>query len=341
MIIFHCPNCNKKFGVPDDYAGRSVHCNQCNQQMFVPKAEVDSSRPRETQILPQPPMQFDEPGHTRKKDSHPAADDSGNIRLAPLPAYPDSDSVDAVPELKPHALQETPAPSAWYWPFLFPLNSTGLGMIGLFVLSRFILWLGIVGAATLLGVIGLALAVILAVISFLIQIYACSYTCLCVQASAQGQIKAPDTLQYDMGGLWEIIKQVLRVIAAVGFCALPAILYCYHNKNLDHRFWAMAAAGWFFLPMMLLSSIMYDSLAGLNPFLVVFSAFRLFFRYLLLVLGLTIPAGLFIGLLMYSKTLGIFITLPAQALLLYLAFVGAAMLGRFFQVNENQLDWNI
>jgi DNA-directed RNA polymerase subunit RPC12/RpoP len=341
MIIFRCPNCKKKFGVPDNFADQSVHCNQCGRQMVVPRPPAAASKTQQAEIRLQPPMQFDKPAIVHTEDSHSAAIDSDELCLAPLPPQPDSDSVDASPQLKPRTLEESPSPSGWYWPFLFPLNGTGLGMIGLFVLSRLILWLGMVGAAALLGVIGLALAVILAVISFLIQIYACSYTCLCVQASSQGQIKAPDTLQHDMGGLWEMIKQVLRIIAALGFCAMPAIFYYYHYKNQDYLFWTIAAAGWFFLPMMMLSSIMYDSLAGLNPFLVLFSAFRLFFRYVLLVLALTIPAGLFICIFIYSKILGMLVTLPAQAVLLYLAFVGAAMLGRFFKVNEERLGWNI
>jgi DNA-directed RNA polymerase subunit RPC12/RpoP len=44
MIKFRCSNCNKKFGVPDDYAGRRIRCNTCDHHTFVPKPVTDSDR---------------------------------------------------------------------------------------------------------------------------------------------------------------------------------------------------------------------------------------------------------------------------------------------------------
>ena len=40
MIKFRCPNCEKKLGVPDEYAGRRVRCNQCSQPCRVPQPKV-------------------------------------------------------------------------------------------------------------------------------------------------------------------------------------------------------------------------------------------------------------------------------------------------------------
>lgn len=37
MIKFHCPSCNQKLGVPDDYAGRRIRCNKCNEPTMVPQ----------------------------------------------------------------------------------------------------------------------------------------------------------------------------------------------------------------------------------------------------------------------------------------------------------------
>jgi DNA-directed RNA polymerase subunit RPC12/RpoP len=37
MIKFRCSNCNKKFGVPDDYAGQRIRCNTCDCHTIVPK----------------------------------------------------------------------------------------------------------------------------------------------------------------------------------------------------------------------------------------------------------------------------------------------------------------
>ncbi|MGH2271305.1 hypothetical protein ACQ9LF_05860 [Anaerohalosphaeraceae bacterium U12dextr] len=37
MIKYHCPKCNQKLGVPDNYAGRRVRCSKCNEPSIVPR----------------------------------------------------------------------------------------------------------------------------------------------------------------------------------------------------------------------------------------------------------------------------------------------------------------
>jgi hypothetical protein len=103
----------------------------------------------------------------------------------------------------------------------------------------------------------------------------------------------------------------------------------------------IVAAGLFFLPMVLLSTILHDSLWGLNPILIVLSIIRTHVRYLLLVLCFCIPFGLYIALAIYSRHWGSWLTLPAEAIALYLAYVGSAMLGRFYYRNESCLDWGV
>jgi hypothetical protein len=46
MIKFHCNLCDKKIGVPDNYAGKRVKCPQCHQAVLVPE-------PEENQIVPE------------------------------------------------------------------------------------------------------------------------------------------------------------------------------------------------------------------------------------------------------------------------------------------------
>jgi hypothetical protein len=36
MIKFFCPHCNRKLGVPDEYAGKRVRCSSCHQPCIVP-----------------------------------------------------------------------------------------------------------------------------------------------------------------------------------------------------------------------------------------------------------------------------------------------------------------
>jgi DNA-directed RNA polymerase subunit RPC12/RpoP len=44
MIKFRCSHCKKKFGVPDDYAGRRIRCNTCDHHTIVPKSALDADR---------------------------------------------------------------------------------------------------------------------------------------------------------------------------------------------------------------------------------------------------------------------------------------------------------
>lgn len=234
--------------------------------------------------------------------------------------------------------EEEQKPLRWYWPVLFPLNGTGLGMIGMFVGCRVLLWVGIF-ASRYIPFAGFALAIIFVIVSFLLRAYAYWYACLCMQMAAEGQIKAPDVLQHDEDGFCDMLKQMFWVLGAILFCLFPAVLYFYHYKKTDELFWNILAVGWFFMPMTLLSAVLHDTVWGLNPFLIVVSIFRVLLKYLLLVIIISIPFGLSTVVAVYSKRFGIWFSLPAQAISLYLAFVGAAILGRFYYVNENRLDW--
>lgn len=40
MIKFRCENCQKKIGVPDEYAGKQVRCPQCKDTLRVPEPEL-------------------------------------------------------------------------------------------------------------------------------------------------------------------------------------------------------------------------------------------------------------------------------------------------------------
>jgi DNA-directed RNA polymerase subunit RPC12/RpoP len=52
MIKFRCSHCNKKFGVPDDYAGRRIRCNTCDHHTIVPGPVTDTTLPPSTQSTP-------------------------------------------------------------------------------------------------------------------------------------------------------------------------------------------------------------------------------------------------------------------------------------------------
>ncbi|MGH2271951.1 hypothetical protein ACQ9LF_09145 [Anaerohalosphaeraceae bacterium U12dextr] len=233
-----------------------------------------------------------------------------------------------------HVLQSPAAPPPWYWPFLFPLNETGLGMIGVFILCKIVLGaLAFVPIATI--------GFVIAILSAIVEGYIGWYLCLCVQVTAEGQTTAPDILQEDEGDYTEIIARMSRILFAAALCFTPGFIYLIWTRKTDETLWHILAVGLFFLPMVLLSTILHDSLCGLNPILIVLSIIRTHLYYLLLVLCFCIPFGLFVVLAIYANRWGIWMALPAEAMTLYLAFVGSAMLGRFYYRNESRLDWGI
>ncbi len=42
MIVFNCPACEKKYRVPDDYAGKKAKCKQCEATMEVPFPAIEA-----------------------------------------------------------------------------------------------------------------------------------------------------------------------------------------------------------------------------------------------------------------------------------------------------------
>ncbi|HML75061.1 MAG TPA: hypothetical protein PKB02_11260 [Anaerohalosphaeraceae bacterium] len=229
---------------------------------------------------------------------------------------------------------QNPVVPPWHWPFLFPLNGTGLGMIGLFILCKIIL-----GALAFVPVPLMQLVIL--ILHVIVTAYIYWYLCLCVQVTAEGQTRAPDILQDDEGDFKDLIVRMFRLLIAAFVCFAPGLIYFIWTKKADETLWNIVAAGLFFLPMVLLSTILHDSLWGLNPILIVLSIIRTHVRYLLLVLCFCIPFGLYIALAIYSRHWGIWLTLPAEAIALYLAYVGSAMLGRFYYRNESHLDWGV
>jgi DNA-directed RNA polymerase subunit RPC12/RpoP len=376
MIKFRCSNCNKKFGVPDDYAGRRIRCNTCDQHTFVPKSAAQvtilpsipdrvaaepsevgggvpasggpmelSQKPQDAQIELQPPFQFEEFKLSPEEDLPPMDPNLEAIRQASrLRAQHSAETTktDEKPERFP--AKEAVASPDWYWPFVFPIRGAAMGMIGVFIVCEIVI--------SFLAVIPI-ISLIVFLFSLIVRAYIFWYLYLCVQTAAEGKIRSPDILQEDEGDFLGMIWRMLRMILAVFFCMAPAIIYFVWtnaailtgtntgNAGIDGVFWSMFAAGLFFLPMTLLSIVMHDSIGGLNPFLIVWSVLRTLLKYLVLAACFSIPLGLTFVVNLFSSRLGFWFALPAEVLSYYLAFVGAAMLGRFFYINEERLNWNM
>ncbi|MHC5165652.1 MAG: hypothetical protein ACYSOI_10040, partial [Planctomycetota bacterium] len=220
--------------------------------------------------------------------------------------------------------------------FLFPLNKTGLLMLTAFTLAPVVLYpvsfLGCFGPLLYLGLM------------ICVWAYMFWYFSLCIHKSAEGDVRAPDTFNEDMNAeMTDMILQMLRTILLIIACLLPPFIYRIATKDAGGVFYGILAGCTFFLPMMLLASVMFDSFwAAWNPRVILGGMFSSFFGYLVLVLVFYVPIGLY-GYVwkLKSEQENLALALVLNGCSIYLIMVSSHLLGWFFYKNEEKLYWSV
>jgi len=89
-----------------------------------------------------------------------------------------------------------------------------------------------------------------------------------------------------------------------------------------------------------LSVIMQDGLWGLNPFRIILSILRTFFKYSCVVCVFYLPIAIIACfIIFFLRNSNAFTFLLFQAVQVYLLFVASHILGRFYYKNEERLGW--
>lgn len=244
------------------------------------------------------------------------------------------------------------------WPvdvLLYPTNMVGMVYIGIFlflffavgVLHKFVFSRG--------GYLGAAVSVGLYVLWIGYVFY---YLAYCVVDSAKGNRRAPDISIRFAPDQNMLVSQLICVLGGIAFCFWPVAVYYVLTERSGPVFWLLLAGGIFFLPMALLRVLMFDCFDALNPFLIVKSILKTFFVYLALVPFFFLPIGVVVlitsglpqartvqGTLLYVFLLlnyfsGIMLVLRVM-LFIYLAMVGAHLLGCFYWWHKDKLDWGL
>lgn len=373
MIKFACEHCGQKIRVADEAAGKKGRCPKCKQEVTVPELAlqdlagelklkmVDSAvsepaLPTITLVCPmcQNKLEFPQTDKGKIKEclhctsfievtvpeskSMPDVDDP--IRLQPKPDVQD-DYVDNF-NRQPIKTEETaPQPPKRLLPFfldifLYPFNMSGLlsliGFVSAPVLLYPVIFLGCYGSLLYLGLM------------LCLTAYIFWYFSLCIQRSAEGQVRAPDSFMQDANmDLWDMFLQMLRTILLIIVCLLPAFIYLSVTKNSNAIFYAMLAGSIFFLPMMLLASVMFDSFwAAWNPRVIIGGMFSSFLGYLGLVITFYIPISIYFYIeYLSSQQENIVLPIVLNACSLYMIMVSSHLLGWFFYRNEEKLYWNV
>jgi DNA-directed RNA polymerase subunit RPC12/RpoP len=316
VIRFNCAFCGRQIRVSSIHAGKKAKCPHCRNVVIIPQSPPSHTPQQDEPIfLKQDPVKPADTEMTKDQQYQMLRDAAGLPPLEPPPP----------PERKFPALIDI---------FLYPANVQGLIFLAIAVLLPMLIRV----ISLFLCLFGIILSLFIAVI----EMYVYWYLAQCVRDSAAGSIRAPDTLA-ETPGIWELLWQLFELLACLAVCAAPVAVYYGFTHRIDLTFWILAGSGAFLYPMTLLGVLMFDSINGLNPIIIIPSIFSTIFQYC----GLVILIGAILFLLVQTQRilqpgfLGFVLYPLLQAAELYLAMIAAHLLGRFYFKYQEKLNWEV
>jgi DNA-directed RNA polymerase subunit RPC12/RpoP len=320
-IRFNCHFCGKQIHVSSIHAGKKGKCPQCKSHILIP----DPASSAENKLIEHGPDLdlFLQPGIARE---HVPADLPKDRQYETLRQNAGYEPPQPPPQRRYPALVDI---------FLYPANTHGLIFLAIAVIVPLLV--------QLVSPVLCIFAILLYIIDAVIVMYVYWFLAQCVRDSAAGGLRTPETLG-ETPGMGELAWQLLEILACIAICAAPASAYYTYTHKIDSLFWCLAGVGAFIYPMALLSVIMFDSMNGLNPLIIIPSIFSAFFQYC----GLVILISAIVFL--YVKTMKLlpddyfmkFVLSPiVQTIELYLAMIAMHLLGRFYFKYQEKLNWEV
>lgn len=323
QICFACDFCGKQIRVPLIHAGKKGKCPQCKKIIIIPSPA--SSSPQENKPI------------NLKPDLDPL------LQLSPQRdrVTADQPKDQQYEMLRESAGFEPPQPPPqrkfpWFIDiFLYPANFQGLIFLAIAVLVPLLIRL----VSIVLCIFGLLFSIFLGIIGM----YIYWFLAQCVRDSASGGLRAPETMA-ETPGIGELSWQVFELFACLALWAAPASVYYICTYKIDSIFWWLAGVGAFIYPMAFLSVIMFDSVNGLNPLIIIPSIFSAFFQYCGLVVLISAIIFLYVQtarLLPQNFFLRMVLSPLIQAVELYLLMIAMHLLGRFYFKYQEKLNWDV
>jgi len=336
MIKFNCKKCGQKLSVPETYAGKKGKCPRCENIIVVPEIQTTDSAIEQTNLG------IADLGTKNFTDNAILQDaiekDKTKDELFGLCSVPEkSTEYEQGPEEEPSDDTELPAERKLPWCidiFLYPICVPCLVTIGIVIIIPLLINLAI----GLLGPFGILAIVPGMFINFVISMYFLWYLAECIRDSAEGGIRAPETLA-NAPSLGELFGQWFRLLMCMLIFAGPFGYYYIKTGRIDTIFWSLLALAVFFLPIGLLAVILFDSLRGLNPLLLIISVFRTHFIYCALVVILWAVALSVIFILKMLSS--IWVVFLSGYFVMYILFIVAHLLGRFYWRYQEKLNWDV
>jgi predicted RNA-binding Zn-ribbon protein involved in translation (DUF1610 family) len=333
-VDFKCSMCGKVIEALESSRGKLKECPECGCYVEVPKREEEEV----VESLPGVELGLKDeiPGRTMREKAAPGDYEPGLGHY--LKSTKRTDKIEADFERKLPWLIDI---------FFYPTSSAGLFTLAIVIFGPAIMDLILMGiyffnVGVLSQLIGLVLLIAFLLIRITLWLYGYWYFSVCIEESARGKTRAPEILTKDMGeDVFDIFVNMLRLVCCLLLCTGPALAYWWNTKVLNETFWILLAAGVFFLPMVLLRMVMFDSLGGLNPFAIVWSILKIFPRYCLVLLFFYLPMGL---LVLMTKWVPMDLwggRLILKAANMYLLLISAHVLGWFYYRNDDRLEWPV
>jgi hypothetical protein len=195
------------------------------------------------------------------------------------------------------------------------------------------------------GTLFLAITSLLSSFFFLIALFASGYLCAylqkIIQSSALGDESMPSWP--DLSGLGpEVVQPALQYLGTFVFCLGPGILW-FMLAPSEYKLcgYLLLALGGLYLPMALLAVAMFDSLAAVNPMLVIPSIFRVPAAYAGVCVGMAAVMGVghIVDVLADLIRIPILSSIGFGLLGLYFQVVAMRILGLFYYTQQERLRW--
>ena len=344
MINFRCNNCGQKFNVPEGSAGKIGRCPKCKSVVFIPGAQKSDSPKQNNSSEPQDGPRYSafdltllevpkigEAQDKQSGESDKAAEPKDKITQTPEQSEEKSMPIRRFPWLIDI--------------FLYPANRSGLVILGTIVVIRWFskIVIGGLGFATPALSPRVVFVVPLLCISIIIRVvlyvFFYWYLCECIRDSAEGGVRAPETI-HKTPGFWEIFWLLRSVVCFVIFVG-PVMAYYFSTGRTDTVFWIWFVFGVLLLPMSILAFAMFDSLtSALNPVLLAGSILSTFLPYCAMIL-VFLTAGFFAVTIVQDVDFTLIQTFITHCAVLYFLMVTAHILGWFYNRYRAQLNWDV
>ena len=337
VITFHCQSCDRKINVPKSYAGKEAQCPNCKDRFIIPTTDFDIS----------PSPQSPSAQSTPSDEALTFPDVPLEYKLLnqpPARSYRPQEVFESEREYEiTSPAEETASATQRHLPwqidiFLYPTSTPGLVHLAFFIGAQLVL-----SFLSLMFFMGL----LIFLLSILIGLYMYWYITECIRDSAAGRIRAPEA--FAISGAGDMFSQWLHIAGCYLIFVGPVGLYFLWTRRMDTLFWVLLAYGVFFFPMGLLACVMFDSIRGLNPVLLLASIFSTFFQYcgLVLLVGAIALAVRFFTHMQGTEDMEqnwgsqILLETLFYGIWLYAVFIVAHVIGRFYWRNQEKLNWEV